>query len=98
MNASSQFCSLDRGCSQSLSHLFFVCEGSLRVWCAKLVGYQWLFLMPSFLDFSGLQMRFLNIKNSFKVIWLVTIWKAKNGWILNQKVYYVAPIIHNIKL
>jgi hypothetical protein len=33
VNVDSQFCSLDCGFVESLSHLFFVCEGSHRVWC-----------------------------------------------------------------
>jgi hypothetical protein len=72
VNVDSQFCTLVCGFEEFLSHLFFVCKSSHKVWCAELwlrtQGVSPNIVLAHALAFSGLRVYFLKIKNSFKVI------------------------------
>jgi hypothetical protein len=107
VNIGSQLCSLGCGFVESLLHIFFVCECSHKVWCGvrNWLGIQGASSNNIFshnaLSFSGLHICFLKVKDSFKVIWLATIWniwKTKNDWIFNYKSFEVGYVILNIQL
>jgi hypothetical protein len=92
------------GCdiAESLPHQVFECDTSRIVWsgvCRWLGVYnaQSNNAISHALQFSGLHVHFLKIKDNFKAIWLVTIWliwKEINDWVFNQ----VDSVVDNIKI
>jgi hypothetical protein len=86
LNIDAQHCVLGCGFDETLSHLFFTCDKTHKVWHGML---QWLGIQSVLHNnqvvhahqFSGLQVRFLKYRRCFQVIWLATIWgiwRARN--------------------
>ncbi|MCH86847.1 70 kDa peptidyl-prolyl isomerase, partial [Trifolium medium] len=73
LNIDAQHCVMGCGSDETLSHLFFVCDLSYKVWCDVL---QWLGVQSALHNiqvvhaqqFSGLHVRFLKYKNCFSAI------------------------------